>query len=240
MRHTAWGRLPRPGLTAPGALSHLPVVAPDGQELTAGAPGHRLDAQGPLVSTVCGQQPAIQGVEQDLILQARRAAAGECGLADSCGGGSLRAPPSVSRGQGAIGGDGAEAPRRRQASPGRGASRTSRQVSHAASTQPLGAHSMPARSCVSVSKCCRGKRESRLGRKLCPAQTHGYGVVDVFNSSRHNFLFQKMDRKGHGALPGRYAPQCRGARAGRGRRLPVLGLLPAHRCPGLLSPGHSR
>lgn len=30
---------------------------------------------------------------------------------------------------------------------------TSKQVSHAASTQPFGAHSIPVRSCVSVSKC---------------------------------------------------------------------------------------
>lgn len=44
---------------------------------------------------------------------------------------------------------------------------TSRQVSHAASTQPLGAHSMPARSWVSMSKCCHGKGRSRLRRGGC-------------------------------------------------------------------------
>lgn len=48
---------------------HLPVIASNRQELTAGAPGHRLDTQGPLVRTVGRQEPAIQGVEQDLILE---------------------------------------------------------------------------------------------------------------------------------------------------------------------------
>lgn len=52
----------------PRTPSHLSVVAPDCQELTAGAPGHGLDAQGPLVSTERRQQPAVQGVEQDLVL----------------------------------------------------------------------------------------------------------------------------------------------------------------------------
>lgn len=51
----------------------------------------------------------------------------------------------------------------------RGASRTSRQVSHAASTQPLGAHSMPARSWVPVSKCCPG-RGTRPVREAVPAR----------------------------------------------------------------------
>lgn len=39
---------------------------------------------------------------------------------------------------------------------------TSKQVSHAASTQPFGAHSIPVRSCVSVSKCfrTRGKHDN--------------------------------------------------------------------------------
>lgn len=40
------------GLSACTAVAHLPIIAPDCQELTAGAPGHGLDAQGPLVSTV--------------------------------------------------------------------------------------------------------------------------------------------------------------------------------------------
>lgn len=54
---------------APQAPSHLSIIAPNRQELTAGAPGHGLDAQRPLVGTEGGQQPAIQGVEQDLVLQ---------------------------------------------------------------------------------------------------------------------------------------------------------------------------
>jgi len=48
---------------------HLPVIASNRQELAAGAPSHRLDAQGPLVGTVGRQEPAVQRVEQDLVLE---------------------------------------------------------------------------------------------------------------------------------------------------------------------------
>lgn len=37
----------------PQATPYLSIVAPNGQELTAGTPRHRLDAQGPLIGTVC-------------------------------------------------------------------------------------------------------------------------------------------------------------------------------------------
>lgn len=43
--------------------------------------------------------------------------------------------------------------------------RTSRQVSHTASTQPFGAHSIPARSWVSVSKCFQ--RQDRETDYIC-------------------------------------------------------------------------
>lgn len=51
--------------------SYLSIIAPNGQELTAGTPSHRLDAQGPLIGTVRCQQAAVQGVEQNLVLQTR-------------------------------------------------------------------------------------------------------------------------------------------------------------------------
>lgn len=44
---------------------------------------------------------------------------------------------------------------------------TSKQVSHTASTQPLGAHSIPARSWVSVSKCLRAGRGERHRIMVC-------------------------------------------------------------------------
>ena len=55
------------GHTAP-VCPHLLIEAADGQELAAGAPGQRLDPQGPLVGTEAGEEPSIQGVEQHLVL----------------------------------------------------------------------------------------------------------------------------------------------------------------------------
>lgn len=39
---------------------------------------------------------------------------------------------------------------------------TSKQASHTAKTQPFGAHSMPAMSCVSVSKCFKNREWKKL------------------------------------------------------------------------------
>lgn len=44
------------------------IVAADGQELAARTPGHRLDTQRPLIGAVGGQQPAVQRIQQHLVL----------------------------------------------------------------------------------------------------------------------------------------------------------------------------
>lgn len=45
------------------------IIAADGQKLAAGAPGHSLDPQRPLVGAVGGQQTAIQRIQQNFVLQ---------------------------------------------------------------------------------------------------------------------------------------------------------------------------
>lgn len=52
----------------PIILPDLFVVAADGQKLATGAPGHRLDAQRPLVGTVSRQQTAVQRIQQNFVL----------------------------------------------------------------------------------------------------------------------------------------------------------------------------
>lgn len=54
-----------------GNISHLFIKAANGQELAAGTPGDRFDAQGPLVGAVGGEQPPVKGVQQDLVLRHR-------------------------------------------------------------------------------------------------------------------------------------------------------------------------
>lgn len=50
------------------SFPYLFIIAADGQELAAWAPGHRFDTQRPLIGTVHRQQPAIQRIQQHFIL----------------------------------------------------------------------------------------------------------------------------------------------------------------------------
>lgn len=55
-----------------GNISHLFIKAANGQELAAGTPGDRFDTQGPLVGAEGGEQPPVEGVQQDLVLKHRQ------------------------------------------------------------------------------------------------------------------------------------------------------------------------
>lgn len=54
--------------SAIGVSTYFFIIAADGQELVARTPGHRLDTQRPFVGAVGGQQPAIQRIQQHLVL----------------------------------------------------------------------------------------------------------------------------------------------------------------------------
>lgn len=71
--------------------------------------------------------------------------------------------------------------------------RTSRQVSQAASTQPLGAHSIPARSCVSVSKCFQGDggETGGIGNISLNKCAHICFLTDVLTHLAFNFLIEQ-------------------------------------------------